>query len=58
MAREGCRMTKQEKHFIQLQIKRLKARKENLIDEFIGRCEEINNEIKEYRTMLKGSDKS
>ena len=45
-------MTK-EKYFIKRQIERLEQRKENLIYEFIGACEEINNEIKYYKKQLK-----
>lgn len=32
-----------------MQIKRLQERKAELIDEFIGRCEEINFQIKAIR---------
>jgi hypothetical protein len=32
------------------QIEYLKQRKNNLIDEFIGACNEINNQIKEVKS--------
>ena len=43
----------EEKYFIKMQLERLKQRKESLIDEFIGACEEINKEIKYYKRQLK-----
>lgn len=46
-------MIDKEKTFIRKQIERLKKRKESLIDEFIGACTEINNEIKEFKRQLK-----
>lgn len=46
-------MTKQEDYFIRLQIKRLNERKEKLVDEFIGACEEINREIKYYKKKIR-----
>ena len=46
----------QEKYFIKRQIERLEQRKESLVDEFIGACEEINKEIKYYKKQLKESE--
>ena len=49
-------MNRSEKVKINNQINRLRAKKESLIDEFIGRAEEINSEIKYYKELLKGND--
>lgn len=46
-------MTRQEKVFINSQIDRLKKQKEMELDNFMGKVESINHEIKYYRSLLK-----
>lgn len=47
-------MTKSEKALINRQIEQLRKRRDSLVDEFIGRCDEINVQIKALKKLKEG----